>query len=125
MTSMQRRPVTGSSGGAAGAGSRHLQRAWICVALIPVAFIAAMLIGEGLLALQGFESGPEGFPPLVAVLVAAIPAGLVMVAPAIAAVVFGFRARRRGAGGLVPAVVGIIAIAYAILANTVPLLLTR
>jgi hypothetical protein len=83
-----------------------------------------MLIGEGLLSLQGFESGAEEFPPLGVTLRAAVPAGLVMIAPAVSAVVFGFRARKRGGGaGIAPAVIGIVAIAYGIVANTLPRLL--
>jgi hypothetical protein len=53
------------------------------------AFIAAMFIGEGLISSQGFETGTEDFPPLGAALMAAIPAGLVMIAPAVTAIVFG------------------------------------
>ena len=124
MTSMQRSPATGRTGGAAPDGRRPLKFAWISVALIPVAFIAAMFIGEGLLTLQGFDPEAEEFPPLGVALRAAIPAGLVMIAPAVAAVVFGFRARKRGAGtGIVPAVIGIVVIAYGLVANTLPWLL--
>ena len=47
-----------------------------------------------------------------------------MIAPAVAAVVFGLRARTRGADtGIAPAVIGIVVIAYGIIANTLPLLL--
>jgi hypothetical protein len=89
-----------------------------------VAFIAAMFIGDGLISLQGYEPGAEQFPPLGATLLAALPAVVVMIAPAVAAVVFGFRARRRGAGtGIAPAVIGMVVIAYAIVANTLPRLL--
>jgi hypothetical protein len=89
-----------------------------------LAFIAAMFIGEGLISVQGYASGAAESPPLGVSLLAAIPAGLVMIAPAVAAVVFGLRARRRGAGtGVAPAAIGIAVIAYAIVANTLPRLL--
>ena len=55
MTSMPRSPATGSTGGADLEGRRLLQFAWISVALTPVAFVAAMVIGEGLLTLQGYD----------------------------------------------------------------------
>ena len=83
-----------------------------------------MFIGEGLISLQGFESGTDEFPPLGVTLLAAIPAGLVMIAPAVAAVVLGFAARRHGAApGIIPAVIGIVVVAYGILANSLPRLL--
>jgi hypothetical protein len=123
---MQRSSATGNTGGSTRDSRRSLKFAWISVALIPVAFVAAMFIGEGLLSLQGFESGAEEFPPLGVTLLAAIPALLVMVAPAVAAVVFGFRARQRGAGtGIIPAVIGIVVIAYGIVANTLPRILDK
>ena len=124
MTSMQRSPATGSTRGAVPPGRRPLTFAWISVALIPVAFIAAMFIGEGLFAVQGYEPEPDAFPPLGVAVRAALPAGLVMIAPAIAAVVFGFRAHRHGTtNGIVPGVIGVVVVAYGVLANTLPWLL--
>jgi hypothetical protein len=83
-----------------------------------------MFIGEGLISLQGFKSGADEFPPLGSTLLAAIPAGLVMIAPAVAAVVLGFAARRHGAAsGIIPAVIGIVVVAYGILADSLPRLL--
>jgi len=122
--SVQRSPAAGRTDSAYAKGKRLLRFAWIAIALIPVAFVAAMVIGEGLFALQGFESGTDEFPPLGVTLLAAIPAGLVMIAPAVAAVVFGFAARRHGsAPGIIPAVIGIVVVAYGILANSLPRLL--
>ena len=44
-----------------------------------------------------------------------------MIAPAVAALVLGFRARRHGSAlGIVPAVVGIVVIVYGIIANSLP-----
>lgn len=124
MMSVQRSPTTVSARRAPTKGKRLLRVAWISVALIPVAFVAAMLIGEGLISLQGYESGADQFPPLGVTLLAAIPAGLVMSTPAVAAVVFGFRARRHGAStGIIPAVIGILVVAYGILANSLPRIL--
>ena len=124
MMSAPRSPATGRTDSASAKGKRLLRFAWIAVALVPVAFVAALFIGEGLISLQGFESGAEEFPPLGVMLLAGIPAGLVMIAPAVAAVVLGFRARRRGAAaGIIPAVIGIVVVAYGILANLLQRLL--
>lgn len=38
--------------------------AWIALAVVPVAFVAAMLIGDGLLSLQGYEPGAAQSPPI-------------------------------------------------------------
>jgi hypothetical protein len=77
-----------------------------------VGFVVAMFIGDGLLMVQGYEPEPGEFPPLGVALRAALPAGLVMIAPAVAAVVFGFRAHRHGTpAGIVPAVMGIVVVA--------------
>ena len=63
-------------------------------------------------------------PPLGVTLHAAIPA-LVMIAPAVAAVVLGFRARRHGAApGNIPAVIGIVVVVYGIAANLLQRLLS-
>lgn len=87
----QSSPAAVISRGDPAKGKRLLRLAWISVALILVTFVAAMLIGEGLISLQGYESGADQLPPLGVTLLAAIPAGLVMSTPAVAAVVFGFR----------------------------------
>ena len=105
-------------------GPRSLRLAWISVALIPVAFVVGMFVGEGLLAVQGFESGSAEFPPVGVTLLAAIPALLILIAPAVFAIVLGYRARRHGVGsGVIPAVIGIVAVAYVIIANSLPRIL--
>ena len=105
-------------------GRRSLRWAWISVALIPVAFVVGMFVGEGLLAVQGFESGSAELPPVGATLLAAIPALLILIAPAVFAIVLGYRARRHGVGsGVTPAVIGIVAVAYVIIANSLPRIL--
>jgi hypothetical protein len=107
------------------AGRRSLRNAWISVAAIPVAFIVAMVAGEGLASLMGYDSGSGELAPLGVMLTAGVAGVLVMVAPAVCAAWFGLRARRQGvASGIVPAVVGIVVGAAAILSNTLPLLLS-
>lgn len=110
--------------GATDKGMRSLRIAWISVAVTPIAVVVAMVLGEGLLSLRGYESGGEVLPPIGAALLAGIPAVSVMIAPALSAVWFGFRARRQGLrGGTVPAVIGIVLAAYSLLANLLPRLL--
>ena len=106
------------------ADRRVLRNAWISVALIPVAFVVAMLLGDWLLSLQGYESGSEQFPPVGVSLLAGIPALVVMIAPAVTAMWFGLKARRQGlARGIVPAVIGGVFIGRAIITNLLPRLL--
>lgn len=106
------------------AGRRSLHLAWASVAVIPVAFIAAFVLREWLRPPQGYGTGTGSTAPIEVVLLAGISAGLVMVAPGIAAAWLGFRARRLGiANGAVPAVIGIAAAAFGALTNTLPLLL--
>jgi len=122
MTSRSRVPAAAPDSGRSLPGRRLLRWAWIAVAAIPVAFMAGMVIGEGLLALQGYDSG-DPLPPGV-IVSAAGPALLLILAPELAAAVLGFRARGRGeASGIIPAVIGIVAAAFTLITNTLPLLL--
>lgn len=105
-------------------GRRAFIAAWISVALLPVSFVAAMVLGDALLSLQGHDSGSAEPIPLGVVALAGIPAVLVLIAPTIPAMAFGFRARRLGMrAGIFPAVIGASALVYALLTNTLPLLL--
>ena len=52
---------------------RSLRLAWISVAILPLAFVGAMFLGDGLLTLQGYQSGDSDIPAQV-VLRAGIPA---------------------------------------------------
>lgn len=114
-----RRPADRSPGRT---GRRLLVLAWIGVALIPVGFVGAMVVGEALIAAAGYPSGAT--PPLGAALRAALPALLIMLAPAAAALGFGLAARRRGApGGTAPAWIGAGIILAAIAMNLLPRLL--
>lgn len=102
---------------------RLLRLAWVSTALIPVGFVIAMVVGEGLLSLQGYDSGAETVPTAGVALLAVGPAVVILVLPAVAAIIFGLRARRRGArNGIVPAVIGIVLVAYALLSNLLGLI---
>ena len=102
---------------------RSLRRAWISVAILPLASVGAMILGDGLLTLQGYQSGDSEIPPGVA-LMAGIPAVLVLIAPTIPAIGFGLRARRLGIpAGAIPALVGLVVAAMSILLNALPLAL--
>lgn len=102
---------------------RNLGLAWISVAILPLAFVGAMFIGDGLLTAQGYQSGDSDIPVGVA-LRAGVPAVLVLITPALCAVVFGLRARRLGRrAGAIPALVGLVVAAISVLFNALPLAL--
>ena len=67
---------------------------WWTYALYPVAFVAAFVVGEGLLTLYGYEAHAAGTPPVWALVGAAGPALLVFAVPAALAVHFARRAAR-------------------------------
>jgi hypothetical protein len=100
-----------------GPGSRsqtHLVRAWIAVALVPVAFFLAFAAAEGIYALTGHDPS-TGTAPLWADLAAGLPGLAIMLIPCIAGVVYGRRALKAGVGtGWVPAVIAALAGAGAI-----------
>lgn len=105
---------------------RSLRIAWVSVAVLPLSFVAAIVVGDWLLGLQGYASGSEEPLPIGVVLLAGLPAVAVMIAPTVPAMWFGFRARRLGEPkGLIPAVIGAIAAAWGILTNILPLVLAR
>jgi hypothetical protein len=88
---------------------RLVRLAWGCIVLLPVSFVAAMVLGDWLLAAQGWQPGSEGVIPLGVAARAGLPALVVLIAPAVLAIVLGLRARRHGAGGgLLPAQVGLV-----------------
>jgi len=85
---------------------RAYRRAWWSLALYPASFVAAFVIGEGLISM--LTADPE-HPTFGQVLLAATPAMLVFVIPGVLAVVQGRTARRLGRrDGLVPAIVGAV-----------------
>lgn len=92
---------------------RDFRFAWVSTGLIPVAFVVAMFVGEGLIDLLGYPSGgPDA--PLWAVALVGGPTTLLAMTPAILAVVYGRRARRevRRRAAAAPAVIGGVACAY-------------
>lgn len=86
------------------AADRAYRRAWWCVAAYPLSFVAAFVVGEGLLSWAGDDTGDPAFWQ---VLVAGTPAVLVFVLPGIFAVREGRKAIGGGQpDGRVPAWVG-------------------
>lgn len=79
-------------------------RSWLSLAFYPLSFVAAFVVGEGLLSWYGYSD--QGAPVWAAV-AAAGPALLVFSVPGILAVVHGRRAIRQGnRQGEVPAWIG-------------------
>jgi hypothetical protein len=84
----------------------NITKAWIAVAAIPLAFILAFAVGEGLYALLGYEPGDRN-EPLWVTLTAAAPALAVFLLPCAAAVRFGRRAWSDGhRSALAPVAIG-------------------
>jgi hypothetical protein len=99
-------------------GAHHLSRwAWIAVACIPLAFVLAMAVGEGLFAMQGYDSGDED-APAGAIALAGGAGILVFAVPCVAAWLLGRRAVAAGeTRGSTPALVGAIVGAVFLLMN--------
>jgi len=72
------------------------RKAWWSLALLPPAFVGAFVVGEGLVALYGFEAHGDLRPPLWVVLGAGVPALLVFSVPAALSAHFGRRALAAG-----------------------------
>jgi hypothetical protein len=110
------------SGAPAGHARRsNLTLAWVAVALIPVAFILAFAVGEGLYALLGYKP-EDATEPLWVALVAGVPAIVLFLVPCAAAVRYGNRARLEGHRvALVPLVIGAVLGLWMVLINTVTL----
>lgn len=85
-----------------------LARAWIAVALVPVFFVLAMVVGQVLYSVMGYL--PETTMPLWVDLVASAGALVVALIPCAAAVLFGRRTHSAGdRRGLGPLAIGSIA----------------
>ena len=96
------------------------------VALLPVAFVLAMVVGEGLLSALGYESGTEVPVPLGPAALAGVPAVLILVAPGVAAFHYGRRAYRNGRQDAnVPAWIGGVIAVVALALNLLGLLVGR
>ena len=115
---MSHHAVPGEKTGSKGP-RRDLRNAWIAVALIPVAFIAAVVLGEVVIGALGYPAGEKTPPPGLGAAVG-IPATLLLIAPAVIAGIYGLRARRAGEPrGSVPGVIG-IAVAAIFLLQSIP-----
>lgn len=105
-----------------GLGHHDVRNAWLSMLLLPVVFLGAFLVGEGLIGLLGYPVGGER-PPMWAGVLATVPALVVFALPAVLASWFAARAsrRRRDRRGWVPAGILIaLAVGFAVL-NTVPM----
>ncbi|MBM7503219.1 hypothetical protein ACFPER_07040 [Agromyces aurantiacus] len=95
--------------------------AWVCIALVPVAYVVATLVGGAMLALAGVDEGSTVRPPTAIVLPIGLVSIAVLIAPPVAAIVLGIRAARRGHGsGVVAAVLGAVVVTLAIVLNFLP-----
>ncbi|MFI6565890.1 hypothetical protein [Streptomyces sp. NPDC050534] len=104
---------------------RDVRRAWLWLALLLPAFVLTVLFGDWLLSLQGYADGDETVP-LTATLLAGGLALLVLITPGVAALLYGLRARRRGApAGLTPALVGGVTAFALVVLNVVALIVSR
>lgn len=109
-----------------GQGRHTLRAAWIWVASLPVAFVLAMVTGEGLISALGYESGGDTAVPLGPALVAGVPAMLLVVVPALLAYRAGMKARREGdERGTVPATIGGVVGAMFLVTNLLGLVVGR
>jgi hypothetical protein len=105
---------------------RDLRRAWVAVALLPVALVLAMVVGEGLISALGYQSGSQEPVPVGPVLLAGVPALLILVAPGVAAVHYGRRAHRAGRReAIVPAWIGGVAAVVVVAQNVLAFLVGR
>lgn len=92
---------------------RDLRWAWVLVALTVVAAVLGQLVGYGIAVLLGYPVPEEAEPPLGDALLIAVPALIVMVAPALGALYVGLRAGRGGRSlGYVAAGLGALAVVY-------------
>lgn len=92
---------------------RDVRWAWGFVVLIVAGGILAQFIGYGIAVLLGYDVPESATPSLGAALVISIPAMLVGMAPAAAALYFGVRAGRgRRYSGYVAAAIGALTVVY-------------
>lgn len=70
---------------------RDRTKAWWSLVLLPPAFVAAFVVGEGLLTLYGYDTDGSTTPPVWAILAAGLPALVVFAVPALVSTYFGRR----------------------------------
>lgn len=100
------------------AGAPFTRRAWWSLLGFVPSFALAFLVGEGLIAALGYPTGGAEPAPWWAAVVAATPALIVLVLPAVAAAYFGRRAMRLGdARGRLPMLVGFVVAGAFVLLN--------
>lgn len=101
-----RRPPVGGSRAHSDEADSVYRRAWWSLALFPVSFVAAFVIGEGLISMLTDDVDDAA---LWEMLVAAVPAMVVFAVPGVLAVVLGRKAMRLGRPeGRWPAIVGAV-----------------
>ena len=106
MSSNQHVPPAGARD--RGERSTNLTRSWIAVASIPVAFVVAFAVGEGLYALLGYKP-EDATEPLWVALAAGLPSLVLFLVPCAAAVWYGNKARAEGHRvALVPLLLGAV-----------------
>lgn len=119
MTATKHSPPAGAHSG--GGRSTNLTLSWIAVASIPVAFVVAFAVGEGLYALLGYQP-EDATEPLWVALAAGVPAVVVFLVPCAAAVWYGNKARAEGhRAGLLPLATGAVLGLWMLVMNTVAL----
>lgn len=100
------------------AGGPFTRRAWWSLLGFVPSFALAFLVGEGLISALGYPAGDEEQAPWSATLIAATPALLVFVLPALAAAHYGRRAMRLGdVRGRLPVAVALAVVAAFVLLN--------
>jgi hypothetical protein len=105
---------------------RDPRRAWVAVALLPVALVLAMVVGEGLISVLGYQSGSQEPVPVGPALLAGVPALLILIAPGLAAVHYGRRGRRAGRReAIVPAWIGGVTAVVVVAQNVLAFLVGR
>lgn len=105
-------------------GATDYRRAWLSLLLYPLTFVAAFVVGEGLVTLLGHSPDDGSRPPLGVLVVAGVPALVVFCLPALLASYFGRRAVRAGRpAGRIPTWVGIGVAVLFVLQNLLAYLL--
>ena len=100
-----------------------VRRAWLSLLGFVPSFGLAFLVGEGLVSAMGYEVGGDQ-PPWPVVIAAALPALLVFVLPAVAAVHFGRQALRLGdRRARVPMTIAVVVATAFVLLNVLAALL--